>query len=324
MDYDVEVRGLSAPTSPSPLAPCRLAVSIRNNGIHDAIASGYARVYSAGLLIFETELYSDTIGPGETRDATSTEYWTPPAEGSYMICGYLSCPLDSVEPNNNLNPTTIIVSGTTPVPPTPVPLHAAQHEEGGKDEVSVEGLRGRTADQQTPINHASQHQAAGADQLNVAGLSGVLGEAQVPTNHGNERHNTDFASMAELTNHANATVVHSAATNLASRDLSGTRTGLVPKAQLCAGTVDPAPDQSLDLFAVRNDGFWGPTEPKRHHTAHEPGGADEISFPTSALPDNIICAWSTMDGPIPAGWIQAFVVPGLTPPHTWIKYNPNP
>jgi len=69
-DYDVAVLELTTPAATAPLAQCRPVVSVRNNGLHDAVASGYVRIYSAGLLIFESELYSDTIGPGETRPAS--------------------------------------------------------------------------------------------------------------------------------------------------------------------------------------------------------------------------------------------------------------
>ena len=147
MDYDVEVLGLRTPASTSPLAPCRLVVSVRNNGTHNAVASGYVRIYSASLQVFESEVYSDTLAPGQSGDCSSVSYWTPPAEGLYMLQGYISTPLDHVEPNNNLNPSIVHITGTPPTPPTPVELHAAQHEEGGKDEISIEGLPGRAADQ---------------------------------------------------------------------------------------------------------------------------------------------------------------------------------
>lgn len=182
-DFDVSVVELTTPAATAPLAQTRPVVSVRNNGLHDAVASGYVRIYSAGLLIYESEVYSDTIGPGETRPASAVDLWTPPAEGIYMVQGYVSTPLDQVEPNNNLWPTAVTISGIEPPPPTPVPLHASQHEEGGGDEMSLEDLPGRAADRQRPTTHASDHELSGVDPVNVNGMPGVLGEAQTPKAH---------------------------------------------------------------------------------------------------------------------------------------------
>ena len=183
-DYDVGVVALTTPAATAPLAACRPAVSVRNNGLHDAVASGYIRVYSAGLKVFESELYSDTIAPGQTRPASAVDYWTPSAEGTYIVAGYVSCPLDQVEPNNNLSPTSIeIRADATPPPDTPVPIHASQHESDGADELSIEGLSGRARDGQTPIAHASNHQVAGTDPLDVSNLNGQLAEPQHPSFH---------------------------------------------------------------------------------------------------------------------------------------------
>ena len=211
-------------------------MSVRNNGKHNALASGYVRVYSASLQVFESEVYSNTLAPGETGDCSSIGYWTPPAEGFYMLQGYISAPLDQVEPNNNLNPTTIHITGTPPTPPTPVELHAAQHEEGGKDEISIEGLPGRAADQQVPVDHAAQHQAGGRDALNVGGLLGQLASDQPALAHSNTRHNPSMATTAELESHRLSVAAHTAATNLANRETTGPNTGLVPDIQIAAGS----------------------------------------------------------------------------------------
>jgi hypothetical protein len=254
-DYDVGVLGLSSPPTSAVLTSYRPAVSVRNNGIHNALASGYLRIYSAGLLIFETEVYSGTLAPGATGTADGVDYWTPPAEGSYIVQGYVTTPLDQVEPNNNLNPTTITVEGG-PVPPSPtVPLHAAQHEEGDTDPINVDGLPGVLADRQPAANHAAQHQAGQADVLNVGGLAGVLGDPQTPIVHGNAHHNPVMTTAAELTAHSGGVAVHTAATNLANRETTGPLTGLVPSAQLITGSAVPADDSGL-----RIDRTWGPVK----------------------------------------------------------------
>lgn len=291
MDYDIGVIGLSSPPASAVQTSYRPAISVRNNGIHDAIASGYLRIYSAGLLIFETEVYSGTLAPGASGTADGVDYWTPPAEGSYMVQGYVSTPLDQVEPNNNLNPTTIDVKGG-PVPPPPtVPLHAAQHEEGGTDPINVDGLPGVLADRQTAANHAAQHQAGGADTMNVSGLAGVLGDPQTPISHGNAHHVPLMATSDELDNHESSSSVHTSAVNLANRALTGPNVGLVKADQLCSTT-----EAGTGIRVLASDQIW-----------------------RSPFPVGLICAWDSTD-PTPAGWIPANVMPAPVPPHIFIMY----
>jgi len=292
MDYDVEVLVLTTPASTSPLAPCRLVISVRNNGIHAAVASGYVRVYLASLQVFESEVYSNTLAPGESGDCSSIGYWTPAAEGFYMIQGYITTPLDQVEPNNNLNPTTINITGTPPTPPTPVELHAAQHEEGGADELSIEGLPGRAADPQDAAAHAAQHQAGGSDALNVGSLQGILAQDQPAQVHSNARHNPVFATSAELTSHLSGTTAHPAATNLANRETTGPKTGLVPDLQLAPGSAIGDGPRFLS-----RDRYWD-----------------------NPVPIGLICLWSDIV-PNPPGWVNSALQSGQIG-YKYIEYSP--
>ena len=292
MDYDVEVLGLKTPSSTSPLAPCRLVVSVRNNGKHNALASGYVRVYSAGLQVFESEVYSDTLAPGATGDCSSVAYWTPPAEGFYMLQGYISAPLDQVEPNNNLDPTSILITGTPPTPPTPVELHAAQHEEGGADELSIEGLPGRGADPQVAAAHAASHQAGGSDALNVGSLQGILAQDQPAQVHSNARHNPVLATSAELTSHQTGTTAHPAATNLANRETTGPLTGIVPDSQISQGTETGDGPRYLSSSRI-----W-----------------------SSPVPIGLICLWSDIV-PNPPGWVNSALQSGQIG-YKYIEYHP--
>ena len=61
--------------------------------------------------------------------------------------------------------------------------HHSVHQNGGADEINVNGLNGLLADAQTPLDHASEHQNGGSDELNVNGLNGVLAQPQTPVNH---------------------------------------------------------------------------------------------------------------------------------------------
>jgi len=290
-DYDVGVLALVVPAKSAPKATYRPAVSVRNNGIHDALASGYLRIYAAGLLVFESELYSATIPAGATGNAQAIDYWTPTTEGFYTIHAYISTPLDQVETNNMLAPVTIEITGAEPPIPPVVTAHAAQHEEGGTDEVSIDGLKGRTADQQEPLAHAAQHQAGGADALNVGSLQGILAQDQPAQVHSNTRHNPVMSTAAELTAHAGSVAAHTAATNLANRNTTGPNTGLIKADQLCSTT-----EAGTGIRVLASDQIW-----------------------RSPFPIGLICIWDSTD-PTPAGWIPANVMPAPVPPHIFIMY----
>jgi hypothetical protein len=75
--------------------------------------------------------------------------------------------------------------------------HKTSHQDGGSDEISVEGLAGElTAEQKSawakisgipstfaPSAHKTSHQLGGSDALSVAGLSGLLADGQTPLAH---------------------------------------------------------------------------------------------------------------------------------------------
>lgn len=58
------------------------------------------------------------------------------------------------------------------------PDHASSHEDGGGDEISVAGLSGVLADDQTPLAHKSSHENTGTDEISLVGLSGLLADDQ--------------------------------------------------------------------------------------------------------------------------------------------------
>lgn len=53
-------------------------------------------------------------------------------------------------------------------------LHAASHQNGGGDEVSVAGLSGLLADPQTAAAHAASHASGGADEVDMVQHLGVI------------------------------------------------------------------------------------------------------------------------------------------------------
>jgi hypothetical protein len=294
-DYDVSAQGLSVPPAAAVVTTYRPAISVRNNGLFDALATGYIRIYSAGRLVFESDVYSPTIAPAQTRDATADSYWTP-VKGTYTVQGYVTCARDQVEPNNNLHPVTIVVSGAQPPEPPVVTAHAAQHEEGGEDELSIDGLTGRAADPQTPFDHASNHEPGGPDALDVTGMPGILAQPQLAAAHAPSHSpggadpisgvtpsahaathapaGTDVLSIAGLAglaadpqtpaDHGNE---HHSAT-FAALDLNG----LLPSENLAEGT----PPEGAFLSAERTWLLPPGGTPSPHAVTHQPGGDDPI------------------------------------------------
>jgi hypothetical protein len=62
--------------------------------------------------------------------------------------------------------------------------HAASHENGGADEISVAGLSGLLGDAQTPTSHAASHSDGGTDEITVENLATSGGLGTVPTSDG--------------------------------------------------------------------------------------------------------------------------------------------
>lgn len=74
-------------------------------------------------------------------------------------------------------------AGGTAMDPIVAQDHAASHQNGGGDEISVAGLSGVLADAQTAASHVATHENGGGDELSVAGLSGALADPQTPAAH---------------------------------------------------------------------------------------------------------------------------------------------
>jgi hypothetical protein len=296
MDYDVAAVGLSVPPAAASLTTYRPAISVKNNGRYDAVASGTLSAYKAGLRVWSSPVSSNAIEPGDTGLAIAQDDWTPDTEGTYVFFGYVSCYYDQVEPNNNLAPVTVTIGPEPPPPQPPVTPHASQHEHGGSDVLDVEDLPGQLRDEQRPESHSSTHQAGGNDQLNVAGLAGILADPQTPVDHGNAQHTENFTTQDELDNHAGAAAAHTAATNLANRNTSGPDAGLIVATQLSDRSVaDPVGDRYL-----RSDQYW-----------HTP------------VPDYLICLWP-IASPIPDGWAAVLVDPAPNTPQIYIQRLPTP
>ncbi|GAH68949.1 unnamed protein product, partial [marine sediment metagenome] len=131
----------------------------------------------------------------ETWDLTDEEIGK-----QFILSGMVTSPGDTVPSNDILNPTTLtVVAGDPPDPPAVTP-HKSQHEDGGSDEVNVDGLFGQLAETQPITDHATTHGSAGDDVINVADLHGVLADRQEPKVHDNDEHSADYATIGEASN----------------------------------------------------------------------------------------------------------------------------
>lgn len=126
--------------------------------------------------------------------------------------------------------------------------HAASHQNGGADEISVAGLSGLLADGQTPIAHKTTHENGGADEISVAGLSGLLADDQNPTAHAADHQNGggDEISVTGLSGEladAQKVAVHLNGT------LVGTRKNInfIEATGIQIGITDDAGDDEVDV-----------------------------------------------------------------------------
>lgn len=203
---------------------------MKNEGIHTVDVSGTIRIFSkvSGLRVFIAPLSVLAVPPGATRAALANSTWLPPAQGEYYASGEVTCYQDGVPLNDTLGSTPFTVTPPPPPPPPPPATHATTHEDGGADELNVDGLKGTLATPQPIEAHATDHENGGPDELNVEGLKGKLADPQTVAEHGNEQHTTPFASQASLTTHANASSVHTFSTNLQQTDQKGAANGYAP------------------------------------------------------------------------------------------------
>lgn len=175
--------------------------------------------------------------------------------------------------------------------------HKTTHQDGGTDEISVQGLSGLLADGQTPLAHKASHQD-GTDEISVAALSGQLADAQPSTWTLVAGKPTTFAPEAHKTNHQDGGTDEISVQGLSGL-LADDQHVLDTEAVLAMGAKastnplnhDRYADSEALAAAVQSgaitDGVTkAPTHDavydvkvmtEAHKTRHEDGGADEIS-----------------------------------------------
>jgi len=251
-DIDVEAVELTTPPASAPQTSYTPAVLVRNNGVEAVAAYGYLQLFDldSGLQLKTWILASSSIPAGETKNAYAGASWSPletDVGKQFVFTGWVTCDGDMVPENNPLAPVVVTVTAEPPPPPPPVTAHASQHEDGGTDELNVDGLSGTLASPQPYADHASEHQDGGDDQLNVGGLSGVLDLPQVPQTHGNERHVQEFALVTELTNHQNDATPHTPALGAPWASKGGKAPSLGSSESLAPAEHDHGGEGCLDI-----------------------------------------------------------------------------
>jgi len=186
-DYDVQALGLASPPASAPATTYYPGVSVRNNGKYPADVTGYVRQYDrdTGLLVATYQVSRNNVQPDTTENVATASplVWTLADVGKkFLFQGWITAAKDTVPGNNYFGPVEVEVTGETP-PPPPIETHHHQHENGGADELNLDGLAGLLAEKQTPTEHAAHHEVEGEDELNVEDLSGELADPQTPKAH---------------------------------------------------------------------------------------------------------------------------------------------
>ena len=132
--------------------------------------------------------------------------------------------------------------------------HAASHQNGGGDEISVTGLSGLLADDQDPTAHASDHENGGVDEMSVAGLNGLLADNQNPV----------------PTAGADTTAIH----DNVSGEISVIAAKAIPSTSDLLVIEDAAAGNAKKSITIGN---LPAAAPASHATSHQNGGGDEIS-----------------------------------------------
>lgn len=113
----------------------------------------------------------DVSGPGAAVTDRTIAVWDGTSGTMLTDTGV------TIDGSNNLATAGTVTASNLdnagdPRPPT---AHGATHENGGGDEINVDGLSGLLADPQTPLGHAATHAPGGSDPLATAAAVAVGG-----------------------------------------------------------------------------------------------------------------------------------------------------
>jgi hypothetical protein len=157
-----------------------------------------------------------------------------------------------------------------------VPAHAATHENGGVDEISVAGLSGLLADPQTPLGHGSSHDDGGSDELTAQDLgSAAAVSGRIMETDGAGGWNLIVTPTGNpLSGATPVTVTPGAGSAGVGTDVS--RDDHDHELGAHASTHENGGADEISVAGLSGV-LADPQTPASHASTHENGGADEIS-----------------------------------------------
>jgi hypothetical protein len=157
---DIRATHYVSPLSEVDFASVQLTVHIVNVADETGLVQGKFRVYNdnTGLLIHTSDIAPFTLTAGETFDAPALTDFDPPApaDDTYFVIfdGIASNPLvpDGIQFMLGAFYFDVKPTGMGPAPAA----HGGTHENGGSDEINVNGLSGELADDQPALEHGNE------------------------------------------------------------------------------------------------------------------------------------------------------------------------
>lgn len=280
-NIDVQALGLASPPASAPVTTYYPGALVRNNGVAAADVTGYIRQYdqSTGLLVATYPIARTNLQPGGIAAVSSTiPLVLLPADigRKFLFQGYATTNGDTVPSNNYFGPLLVAVTGATP-PPPPIQTHATQHQNGGADEMVLDGLAGKLAEKQDPTEHASDHMDGGTDELNVTDLVGELADPQTPKTHAATHAVGGSDPVVGVQPGDHATSHQSGGGDeLSVSGLHGELADRQPPTNHGSSTHQYGQEDEFSVEQLSGE-LKDPQNPKAHHLTHEPGGDDEIT-----------------------------------------------
>lgn len=174
-----------------------------------------------------------------------------------------------------------IVYDSTGAAGTGLSAHNTTHQNGGSDEINVDGLSGELADPQPPKTHASTHITGQSDEID----GDKLDIDWNPTNYTPTTSPTEADSVDNLTAHLAGidSAIGTDVQNLADHEADTANPHATDIGNLGSGTLA---ELNAAITDATLDDSGDPRDPNAHATSHQSGGGDAIKLDDLASPDD--------------------------------------